>query len=429
MVFIISSVSIIAYIISLFKLDKKWVEQQIVFLIIYLIGLTIVGELDVLLPLYFIVSLFPFIKNIRKISFFTVIILLYFGLYLMYGLIGQNAIGTLVTFIAKTWQFIVFFIVYDSDITFNKENYKKIIKISVITETLLGIYLMITSTNMDANGLVRLVSNAQPITGNISTLILPISVYYYFKNRESNKQTKWLMSVNLIMLVWIVLSGTIGYTIEFAATMVLIFYDYFTNAQIGRISQKNRILTIVLLTIVIFAWIIVAPQILEKFESILRLKSSIGIRTYENAAVKEFAKKCSIFTVVFGIGLGGQGGSHAVMQKALYRQFSLGMWNSSHYLNDSGALFHNLYANMLMCLGVLGIFVLVCISIAMWRRITYSCKNRGRIRKIMHFFQLSFLLMNYYRWSATCGISEMIVFALILKLLKNETIKQNSKKE
>ena len=42
----------------------------------------------------------------------------------MYGLIVQNTIGTLVTFIAKIWQFIVFFIVYDSDIVFEKENYK-----------------------------------------------------------------------------------------------------------------------------------------------------------------------------------------------------------------------------------------------------------------------------------------------------------------
>ena len=219
MVTIISIISILAYIISLFKLKKKWLEQQIIFLIIYLIGLAIVGELDVLLPIYFVVSLFPFIKHIRKISFFTGMIILYFGLYLMYGLIVQNTIGTLVTFIAKIWQFIVFFIVYDSDIVFEKENYKKIIKMSVITETLLGFYLMMTSTIVDANGLVRLVSNAQPITGNISTVILPISVYYYLKNRENSKRTKWFMSVSLIMLVWIVLSGTRGYTIEFAASM------------------------------------------------------------------------------------------------------------------------------------------------------------------------------------------------------------------
>ena len=36
---------------------------------------------------------------------------------------------------------------------------------------------------------------------------------------------------------------------------------------------------------------------LEKFESVLRLKSSVGIRTYENAAVIEFVREASISKV------------------------------------------------------------------------------------------------------------------------------------
>ena len=106
------------------------------------------------------------------------------------------------------------------------------------------------------------------------------------------------------------------------------------------------------------------------------------------------------------------------MYTALNGQFSLGMWNKRHYLNDSGALFHNLYANVLMCLGIFGIVVLVLINISIWKRITRSCGSNVQVRKIMHLFQLSFLLMNYYRWSAVCGISEMIIFALILKLIE-----------
>ena len=423
MVAIVSAVSIIAYAASLIKFRNKWIQQQIVFLVIYLVGLTLVGELDVLLPIYFIVSLFPFLKHIRKISAFTGAVSLYFGLYLIYGLINQNAVGTLVTFIAKMWQFIVFLIVYDADINIKKENYKNIIGLAVITETLLGLYLMATSTNMDANGLVRLVSNAQPITGNISTVVLPISVYFYLKNRGNGKQTKWLLFVNMIMLVWIILSGTRGYTLEFAATMILIFYDYFTNGKVGEITQKNRMIVLVLLVMAAFACVVTVPEILEKFESVLRLKSSVGIRTYENAAIKEFVSKTSLLTAFWGIGLGGQGGSYYAMKDALYRQFSLGMWDRKHYLYDSGALFHNLYANVIMCMGILGIIVLACINVEIWKRITYSCGRKSWIRRIMHLFQLSFLLMNYYRWSAVCGITEMIIFALTLKLLENDEIK------
>lgn len=422
MVAVVSAVSIMAYAVSLIKLNNKWIQQQIVFLVIYLIGLTLIGELDILLPIYFVVSLAPFLRHIRKISVFTGMIFLYYGMYLIYGLVNQNAVGTLVTFIAKMWQFIVFFIVYDADIIIKKEPYKNIIWLAVITETLLGLYLMSTSTMIDANGLVRLVSNAQPITGNISTVILPVSVWFYLKNRGDKKQTKWLLFVSMIMLVWIVLSGTRGYTLEFAATMILIFYDYFTNGKVGATTQRNRMITLVLLVMAVFFSVAAVPEMLEKFESVLRLNSSVGIRTYENAAVNEFVREASISNVFGGIGLGGQGGSYFAMKNALYSQFSLGMWNENHYLYDSGALFHNLYANVVMCMGVVGIIVLVCINIEIWKRITNSCGKELWIRRIMHLFQLSFLLMNYYRWSAVCGIAEMIIFALTLKVLKSGNI-------
>ena len=77
MVAVVSAVSIMVYAVSLIKLNNKWIQQQMVFLVIYLIGLTLIGELDVLLPIYFVVSLVPFLRHIRKISLFTGMIFLY----------------------------------------------------------------------------------------------------------------------------------------------------------------------------------------------------------------------------------------------------------------------------------------------------------------------------------------------------------------
>ena len=34
---------------------------------------------------------------------------------------------------------------------------------------------------------------------------------------------------------------------------------------------------------------------------------------------------------------------------------------------------------------------------------------------------LETMLMNYYRWSAVCGIGEMVIFALVLKKVKQDT--------
>ena len=77
--------------------------------------------------------------------------------------------------------------------------------------------------------------------------------------------------------------------------------------------------------------IIGVPAIFEKLESILRLKSDVGIRTFENAAVIEFIKTTSIPVTLFGIGLGGKAGNYPEMRSALYEQFSRGMWNEAHY--------------------------------------------------------------------------------------------------
>ena len=424
MIITVGAISVAAYLFTLFKFRGKWVQQQIAFLIIYLIGLTIIGELDILLPIYFVVSLLPFLPRLRKISKFTGVLGVYFLVYLIYGLLNQNINGTQVTFIAKMWQFIVFFIVYDAAIDMRDMDYRATIRRAVLTETMLGLYLMFTSTNMDANGLVRLVSNAQPITGNLSTVVLPISAYYYMKNRGNSKATRWLLMVNIVMLIWIVLSGTRGYTLEFALTMVLIVYDYYTNSKVGQTTQRNRVFTAFTLAAAALLLVVVIPGVLERFSSILRLESSVGIRTYENAAIKEFMLNSPVLTVIFGIGLGGTGGSYSAMSAALSRQFSLGMWDRYHYMYDSGALFHNLYANVLMCLGILGAVIIIWLNVEMWKRITRACGNQVLMRRVMHLFQLSFLWMNYYRWSAVCGIAEMIVFALILKCMEQDKFEE-----
>ena len=45
--------SIIAYLTALVTIREKQIYQQIVFLLIYIIGMTFIGEMDILLPIYF----------------------------------------------------------------------------------------------------------------------------------------------------------------------------------------------------------------------------------------------------------------------------------------------------------------------------------------------------------------------------------------
>ena len=66
MISTVSAVSIAAYMFSLLKFRGKWIQQQVAFLGVFLAGLTIIGQLDVLLPIYFVVSLLPFIGHISN---------------------------------------------------------------------------------------------------------------------------------------------------------------------------------------------------------------------------------------------------------------------------------------------------------------------------------------------------------------------------
>lgn len=421
MVMMVSGISIAVYIITLIGLRKRIVEQQFVMSIIFLVSLTVVGELDVMLPIYFLFSLIPFIKRIRRLSVFSFLMMVYTAIYLLYGLIAQNPTRSIATYLAKVWQFIIFFIVCDADIEVKEGKWGRLLWIALVVESIIGLYLMRTQTKIDAlSGLVRLGSNAQPITGNISTIVLSIVIYLYFANRGNRKFTRHMLWICVGYLVWIVLSGTRGYTLEFVAALFLIAYDYFTNKEIGETSQRSRITIAFALFAVGMIIVVVVPGVLERLSALLRIRASVGIRTYENEAVKEFFRNSPLHVEMFGIGFGGTASNYSAMAEALNRQFSLGMWNKNYYMTNSGALFHNLYSNILMNMGIVGIVTVIILFIQMWKRITNSCNSHILERKCMHLFLISFFLMNYYRWSAICGIGEMIILALMLKKIEQD---------
>ena len=304
------AVSVVAYAVSLLKFRKCQLLQQLVFLYIFIVGVTFLGKLDVLLPIYFFVSTCPFITKVRKISKITLFICAWFGIYLVFGLIFQDPVATITSFVAKYWQIIIFFIVIDTPlksktiVTYNQ------LQVSLLIETVLAIYLLLTNSKVEENGLVRLVSNAQPITGNIAITVLPISVYLYFKYKNDSKIETKIIFTEMIFFVWIVLSGTRGYTLMFAGTMFIVFYDYWICNQKNKPKAYNRFAIIFLMGFAALVFIVVTPEILNRIISILRLEDSTGIRSYENAAEWEFFLNAPWNVKIFGIGSGGTAGTY-----------------------------------------------------------------------------------------------------------------------
>lgn len=417
--------SIIAYLTALVTIREKQIYQQIVFLLIYIIGMTFIGEMDILLPIYFLVSFFSIVINMNKISYVSIVIYAFFGCYLIFGLLFQNTIATCVSFIAKYWQFIVFFIVIDSKVNLKADVKIRQLQIALLVETLLGVYLLLTNSEVGDNGMIRLVSNSQPITGNIAVAVLPVSVYLYFKNKGNHRIETRIIFIELGFLFWIIMSGTRGYTLLYAITMLFIFYDYiFNNRKSGKNAIQNRFAIIAFVCWLLLLLVIVVPGFADGISAILRVEDSTGIRSYENAAEWNFFWSAPWEVKLFGVGLGGTPGRYQAYVDAIMTQVAKGMWDQNSYLYEAGAPFHNFFANLTLNFGLIGIVIIGLVNFNIWNTTTRICCNNKLIKLTFHLYQLGFLLMNYFRWSTDCGISEIIIFTLVLKLIEREFDKQ-----
>ena len=117
----IVTISLVVNLVILIKYNYSCIKQQVLLLLTFIIGLTFVGQLDTLLPLYFLSSFILIIRRLRNLSKITLCISMYFAIYLLYGVLVQDTVAAIIAFIAKYWQFIVFFLVYNITIK-TKEN-------------------------------------------------------------------------------------------------------------------------------------------------------------------------------------------------------------------------------------------------------------------------------------------------------------------
>jgi hypothetical protein len=68
-------------------------------------------------------------------------------------------------------------------------------------------------------------------------------------------------------------------------------------------------------------------------------------------------------------------------------------------------------------MGICGIVVLGASIVKIWMIIS-SVISEKRVRIAYKAFFVSFIIMNYYRWSVDCGIAIMALFALMLKAIR-----------
>lgn len=394
------------------------VTYQFCVLVLYLIAITITTSMKIILPIYIVLSLLPYLSNTKKIEQSTFIIISINLVYLLYGILFQDKTEAVTTFLSKTYQFIAFMLFFayakkkQPIIDFDG---KKIMLLCIIVESLLGMYLI-----THAVFVARITAGRQPVGGNISIVVLPIIIYAYFKEKKTRGI---IIAYSFVSAIWILLSGTRGYLLLFIMVMLPIYWDYFFSLNK---SSRKRILPAFILLFVLFGYVFFLltthSDSIQWFTDFLRLDTGIGSRGSENHIALDFFVNTSIKYKLFGTGFGGTP-SEVVGYLDAVAANTATSWSYTNYATRVGTAFHNLFSNILLIQGVLGCIMVISIFIWGYKRIHILIELNKTERFCLYMFWIGFFIMNYFRWSCDCGISEMIIFGLVLGIITSENIK------
>lgn len=401
---------------SLQLIQENIILYQAVVLCLFLVGITITETMTITLSVYIVLCIFPFFFKLvwLKDSFSFLFIIVSLS-YLVYGLLCQNTFETISSFCGRLLQFIVLLSFYKIHVTDIEINIKKVLTIAIVFESLLGGYLFYSGiASATTNDMFRLVAGHQPVGGNFSIVILPLIIWAYFHDKESQKI---IIKASFGLMFWIALSGTRGYILIWLMSMLPIYMDFLRN-----VSLTKRGFFISIIAIVVICYLGLGDgSIFDFFYKLFRLGGGTGIRGAENGVAIETFLRTTIPYQLLGMGLGGSPADVPGYAEAVNKYMNT-TWSYNLYISRVGVSFHNLYGNILLMQGLIGCALILGVFVWGWSKVTRCNTSCNKERLCMYSFWIGFFLMNYFRWSCDCGVSEMAMFGIILTKLESENI-------
>lgn len=385
-------------------------------LCLFLVGITITETMTVTLSVYIVLCMLPFIFRLNWMKdSFTFLFVAVSLTYLVYGILCQNMIETISSFCGRSLQFIALLSFYKILISYIEIDIRKVLIIAIVFESVLGVYMFFSGIASDTtNAMFRLVAGHQPVGGNFSIAILPLIIWAYFHDEDSQKK---IIKASFILMFWIALSGTRGYILIWLMSMLPIYMDFFKN-----ISFAKRGLFISITAIIVISYLgLCDGGIFDFLYKLLRLGGGTGIRGSENSVAIETFLRTTLPHQLLGMGLGGTAAEVPGYAEAVSKYMNT-TWSYNLYISRVGASFHNLYGNILLMQGLTGCVLIVGIFIWGWSKVAKSKVSCNRERICLYLFWVGFFLMNYFRWSCDCGVSEMAMLGIVLTKLENESI-------
>lgn len=167
----------------------------------------------------------------------------------------------------------------------------------------------------------------------------------------------------------------------------------------------------------VFYWsVYFRSRFFNKIDNSLRLSGSLGIRDQENKTGLLFYHSEHLASQLFGIGIGASWGEHPEYVSAVQSVFgATGV--ATRYLARVGTNFHNFYLNILCLQGLFGICILTTVFFDLIGKATSLSRNSSKTAAFYVLYIAMLALMLYFRWSADCGIIELVSLAYIFNLI------------
>ena len=385
--------------------NKNIILYEVIITAVFLIAITFLKTMDITVPVYLMLSFFPLITG-KKLDLYSFIYIAIIFLYSLFGIIFQDMRGTMVSLVTRYFQFIVLFWVYsNSFISIEHFKIEKITIIVIFIEAIIAIYIIMTRV-IQYGYSVRIIAGNQPVGGNFSIILLPVLVLAYY---QQNKRV-FVINTSIILLAFVIISGTRGYLLVFLLTMFPIYLDFYSFGE-----YKNRIIIIIYFLLPVILLIISRSTLFSRISLLLRLSEGTGVRTQENRIAIDFIRNAPIIQKVFGIGFGERCSNVPAYVHSVNSYFR-GTWAYFTYINKVGVSFHNYLSNVLLLQGLLGLALFMGTVVWGVRRVLMiSCSKTEKNSLLL--FWIGFIIMNLYRWSCDCGIAIMLFFSMTIKTI------------
>ena len=170
-----------------------------------------------------------------------------------------------------------------------------------------------------------------------------------------------------------------------------------------------------------FALILFFQHIYELIFSSMRFGESTGRRHAENLFLIKSLGTSHLYNVLFGHGFGTSLTTVPEFESILSEVSNS---NYTYYILHHVSGFHNFWATICYAAGIMGLLFIGILYFSLFWKARRYCKDK-KIRLCIYAFLAAYFILLWYRWSATSGVFEFFVLAVVMKLSSQETIGHN----